>query len=76
MADLNFLEGCFRVRIDGKTEYGFLSSGTEDMFLGAGYFDRGVYHGDRAGCTVKCLPNICACVCVYIYLVELLLLCF
>ena len=49
--DYNYLEACYRVKIDGSSNYQFLSSGTEDFFLSAYYFNRGLYHGDDAGCT-------------------------
>ncbi|ETO34105.1 hypothetical protein RFI_02989 [Reticulomyxa filosa] len=49
--DYNYLEACMRVKIDSQTNYQFLSSGTEDFFLSAYYFDRGLYHDDNAGCT-------------------------
>ena len=45
-----YLEACFRYTVDGQKEQ-FLSSGTEDMFLSAFYFNRGLYHTDSAGLT-------------------------
>uniref|UniRef100_A0A1X7UWK7 Uncharacterized protein n=1 Tax=Amphimedon queenslandica TaxID=400682 RepID=A0A1X7UWK7_AMPQE len=51
--DFNYLEACMRVIIDGSNTTMFLSSGTEDFFLSAYYFDRGLYHLDNSGCTVK-----------------------
>ena len=49
--DQNYLEACVRVKVDGEAGYQFLSSGTEDFFLSAYYFDAGLYHDDDAGCT-------------------------
>jgi len=50
-SDFNYLEACMRVKIDYQTNYQYLSSGTEDFFLSAYYFDSGMYHDDNAGCT-------------------------
>ena len=52
-SSFSYLEGCMRVYIDGddKEHLHFLSSGTEDFFLSAYYFDKGVYHTDDAGLT-------------------------
>jgi len=49
----NFLETCLRASIDGAGEPLFLSSGTEDYFLGTYYFNRGGYHLPMAGLTHK-----------------------
>ena len=57
--DFNFLEGCFRWWPaagggGGNATRGppqFLSSGTEDLFLSASYFDEGMYNGPQAGLT-------------------------
>ena len=46
-----YLEACMRALIDG-TEM-FLSSGTEDFFLSAYYFNAGLYHFNDAGLTAK-----------------------
>ena len=46
-----YLEACFRAVIDGE-ETSFLSSGTEDMFLSAYYFDSGPFHLENSGVTV------------------------
>lgn len=46
-----FMEGCVRANIDNSNETMFLSSGTEDFFLSAFYFDRGEYHGFHSGLT-------------------------
>lgn len=48
--DFTYLEGCFRAEIDDKPIQ-FLSSGTEDFFLSASYFDAGIYHSDHSGLT-------------------------
>ena len=50
-SDLTFLEGCFRAFIDGSNEAMWLSSGTEDFFLSAYYFDAGTYQNSNAGLT-------------------------
>ena len=50
--DYNYLEACMRVVIDGG-DVMFLSSGTEDFFLSAYYFNKGVHHFDNAGLTSK-----------------------
>jgi Protein of unknown function (DUF2961) len=48
--DPNYLEGCFHiVNGDGTTQ--FLSSGTEDYFLSASYFDEGPFASSQAGLT-------------------------
>ena len=46
-----YLEACMRARIDGATDVTWLSSGTEDFFLSAYYFDAGVYHTENSGLT-------------------------
>eukprot|EP01006_Ploeotia_vitrea_P008783 TRINITY_DN20959_c0_g1_i1.p1 TRINITY_DN20959_c0_g1~~TRINITY_DN20959_c0_g1_i1.p1 ORF type:complete len:350 (-),score=30.32 TRINITY_DN20959_c0_g1_i1:401-1426(-) len=51
--DLNFLEGCFRAYIDGAANPMFLSSGTEDFFNSAYYFNAGMFHSAMAGLTHK-----------------------
>ena len=48
---LIFLEACMRAYIDGSTTPMFLSSGTEDYFNSADYFDGGPFEFDSAGCT-------------------------
>lgn len=52
-----FMEGCMRARIDGDNKTTFLSSGTEDFFLSAFYFNRGVYHGFQSGLTYNSSVN-------------------
>ena len=47
-ADPNYLEGCFHMTFGDKTEQ-FLSSGTEDYFLSASYFDEGTFADSQAG---------------------------
>lgn len=49
--DLNFLEACFRAYIDGAAEPQFLSSGTEDFFLSAFYFNSGQFWSSESGLT-------------------------
>lgn len=51
--DYNYLEACFRARIDGANNITWLSSGTEDFFLSSSYFNKGVYHNDHSGLTYK-----------------------
>lgn len=52
-SDFNYLEACFRARIDGAANITWLSSGTEDFFLSAYYFNRGLFHFDNSGLTFK-----------------------
>jgi hypothetical protein len=52
----NFLEAMLRAYINGAADPLFLSSGTEDYFLGTYYFNRGVYHLPVAGLTHKDAP--------------------
>ena len=49
-SDLNYLEACYRVQIDGG-ETQLLSSGTEDFFLSAYYFNQGTFHLPNSGLT-------------------------
>ena len=49
--DLNYLEGCFRLIGSNGTKTQFLSSGTEDFFLSAYYYNKGLYYSDHAGLT-------------------------
>lgn len=47
-ADPNYLEGCFHITGgDGREQ--FLSSGTEDYFLSASYFDEGTFAESQSG---------------------------
>jgi hypothetical protein len=48
-----FMEGCIRANIDDSGETTFLSSGTEDFFLSAYYFNLGSYQGYQSGLTYK-----------------------
>mgnify|MGYP002803519054 FL=1 len=48
-----FMEGCVRANIDHSNETTFLSSGTEDFFLSAYYFNTGSYEGYQSGLTYK-----------------------
>ena len=50
-SNLGFLEGCMRSYVDEGNRTTWLSSGTEDFFLSAYYFDKGLYHLDNAGLT-------------------------
>ena len=47
----NFLEGCMRARIDNANTTTLLSSGTEDYFQSAFYFNAGTYQFSEAGLT-------------------------
>ena len=59
-SNLVFLEGCFRAYIDGSNRTTWLSSGTEDFFLSAFYFNKGLYHLSNAGLTYKSAGSIAA----------------
>ena len=59
-SNLVFLEGCFRAYIDGSNRTTWLSSGTEDFFLSAFYFNRGLYNLSNAGLTYKSAGSIAA----------------
>eukprot|EP00042_Codosiga_hollandica_P058453 m.881539 g.881539 ORF g.881539 m.881539 type:complete len:170 (-) comp59862_c0_seq9:3620-4129(-) len=48
-SNLHYLEGRVRSVVDGSDL--LLSSGTEDYFLSAQYFDLGVFHTPLSGCT-------------------------
>jgi len=50
-SDLNYLEACFRAYLDGNSEPQFLSSGTEDFFLSAFYYNGGQYATSQSGLT-------------------------
>eukprot|EP00041_Stephanoeca_diplocostata_P025931 m.691229 g.691229 ORF g.691229 m.691229 type:complete len:578 (-) comp22853_c0_seq5:924-2657(-) len=47
----HYLEACMRALIDGSTEPLFLSSGAEDYFLSAYYFDQGEFKTPNSGLT-------------------------
>jgi len=49
--DLNYLEACMRAYVDGSEKPLFLSSGTEDYFLSAYYFDEGEFTTPNSGLT-------------------------
>jgi len=49
--DLNYLEACFRAYMDDATTPQFLSSGTEDFFLSAFYYNGGQFESSQAGLT-------------------------
>jgi len=51
------LEACFRAYIDGASTPQFLSSGTEDFFLSAFYFNGGKYATSESGLTHFNLNN-------------------
>lgn len=57
-SDFNYLEACMRALIDGASNVTWLSSGTEDFFLSAYYFNRGVFHMDNSGLTHKESPGM------------------
>ena len=56
-SDFTYLEGCMRAYIDGSNSTTFLSSGTEDFFLSAFYYNAGLYHSDNSGLTFKANPG-------------------
>ena len=56
--DFNYLEACFRANIDDSANTTWLSSGTEDFFLSAYYFNRGIYHLDNSGLTYIDQPGV------------------
>lgn len=56
--DFNYLEACMRAIIDGSSNVTWLSSGTEDFFLSAYYFNRGVFHLDNSGLTYLEKPGM------------------
>jgi hypothetical protein len=47
----NFLEGCIRASIDGGSKQVLVSSGTEDYFQSAFYFDAGIFAFPKVGLT-------------------------
>jgi len=49
--NFNYLEACLRAYPNGQKEPLWLSSGTEDYFLGTYYFNAGIYHTPVAGLT-------------------------
>jgi hypothetical protein len=51
-ATWNFLEGNVRIFADGLTSPCYESSGTEDYFNNAWYFQTGVIFADQSGCTL------------------------
>ncbi|EDO40043.1 predicted protein [Nematostella vectensis] len=50
-SNLAFLEGCLRAFIDDPQRITWLSSGTEDFFLSAYYFNAGLFQSDDSGVT-------------------------
>jgi len=46
-----YLEGCYRFLKGNKTKAQYLSSGTEDFYLSAYYYNKGVYHTEHSGLT-------------------------
>ena len=51
------LEGCVRAYVDGDDKTLWLSSGTEDFFLSAYYFNEGIFHSDNSGLTYLQRPG-------------------
>jgi len=49
--DFTFLEACMRLFVDGQKKPIFLSSGAEDYFLSAFYFDEGMFKTSQSGLT-------------------------
>ena len=60
-SQLTYLEACMRVLIDGAAEPMFLSSGGEDYFLSAYYFNEDEFHTPNSGLTLKAGGNMSAC---------------
>jgi hypothetical protein len=56
-SDFTYLEGCMRAYIDGSNSTTYLSSGTEDFFLSAFYYNSGLFHSDNSGLTYKANPG-------------------
>lgn len=51
-SDFNYLEACVRLFVNGNAAQPiFLSSGTEDYFLSASYFDEGMFKAPTSGVT-------------------------
>eukprot|EP00794_Sanderia_malayensis_P017318 gene17318-19051_t len=50
-------EACFRAVIDNDNNVQYLSSGTEDLFMSAFYYDQGIYHTEQAGTTFMDFPG-------------------
>lgn len=50
---LDYLEACMRAQFDGEDEVTFLSSGAEDYFLSAWYFNEGEFKTPNSGLTYK-----------------------
>ena len=50
-SSFHYLEACMRAYIDGSNSTTWLSSGTEDFFLSAYYFNEGIFHSDNSGLT-------------------------
>ena len=59
-SDLTFLEGCFRAFIDGSNKTMWLSSGTEDFFLSAFYFEGLKFQAPNSGLTYIDKENVSA----------------
>ena len=55
--DFNYLEACMRAYIDGSNTTTWLSSGTEDFFLSAYYFNEGLFYSDNSGLTYREKPG-------------------
>lgn len=56
-SDENFLEACVRYYVDGAASPIFLSSGTEDFFLSAFYYNGGTYFTSESGLTHNEVTN-------------------
>ena len=50
-------EACFRAILDYDNDVHYLSSGTEDLFLSAYYYNGGIYHTDHSGLSYKDDPG-------------------
>lgn len=49
--NFHYLEACFRARVDDEDNLQYLSSGTEDFFLSAYYYNGGQFHTSHSGLT-------------------------
>ena len=57
---ISFLEGCYRAFIDGSNKTMWLSSGTEDFFLSAFYFEGLKFQAPNSGLTYIDKENVSA----------------
>lgn len=55
--DYNYLEACVRFYPNGASTPLYLSSGTEDYFLSASYYDEGMFKTSQSGVTYQAGPG-------------------